>query len=301
MNFDFGEVLTRAGQITWKHKILWLFSALPTLAGALILPLILFLFLFTDFDRYSEPRFVEEPLFLVVFFVGIVVVSLLSFALYVISSASVTFGVLRAEDGAEKLGAAELFKDSQKYWLKVLGVMLLTSIVVSVGFLIFFGCLTLFDVVTMGLGFICIQPLIILLYPLSLVVYGIIEEALAAAVADNLDVIAAIQRGWELVKANFWRILPLSFIVYFAISLLSGFVVMPFMFPFFFAPFFMGGAEPDPRTIMLFASGLSLLMIPLMALVQGVGITFLKASYLITYLRLTRPKADAAIVSEANA
>ncbi|GAB4446638.1 MAG: hypothetical protein OHK0041_05730 [Anaerolineales bacterium] len=301
MNFDFGEVLTRAGQITWKHKILWLFSALPTLAGMFFIPLFLLPFLFVDFDAYGPPPFMQEPLFFVVFLAGVVFLSLLSFALYVISSASVTFGVLRAEDGAEKLGAAELFKDSQKYWLKVLGVMLLTSLVVSIGVFVFFGCLVLFGAVTMGLGFICVQPLILLLYPLMLAVYGFIEESLAAAVADDLDVIAAIQRGWELVKANFWSILLISFIVYFAVSLLSGFVVMPFMFPFFFSPFFMGGAEPDPRTIMLFAGGISLLMIPVMALVQGVGMTFLKAAYALTYLRLTRPKADAAIVSEANA
>ena len=26
MNFDFGEVLSRAWQIIWKHKILWVFG-----------------------------------------------------------------------------------------------------------------------------------------------------------------------------------------------------------------------------------------------------------------------------------
>ena len=39
MNFDFGEVLTRAFQITWKNKILWLFSALPTLVTFLVFPI----------------------------------------------------------------------------------------------------------------------------------------------------------------------------------------------------------------------------------------------------------------------
>ncbi len=301
MNFDFGEVLTRAGQITWKHKTLWLFSALPTLLGVLIVPLVFLPLILSDWNAYGEPSFVNEPLFFLVFLAGVIFLSLLSFALYVISSASVTFGVLRAEDGAEKLRAAELFKGSQKYWLKVLGVMLLTSLVVSIGVFVFFGCLVLFGVVTMGMGFICAQPLIILLYPLMLAVYGFVEESLAAAVADDLDVIAAIQRGWELVKANFWSILLISFIVYFAVSLLSGLAAMPFLLPFFFTPFFMDGAEPSMRIVMLFAGGISLLMIPVMALVQGVGMTFLKAAYTLTYLRLTRPKADAAIVSEANA
>ena len=28
MNFNFGEVLTRAWQIIWKHKVLWIFGFL---------------------------------------------------------------------------------------------------------------------------------------------------------------------------------------------------------------------------------------------------------------------------------
>ena len=30
MNFNFGEVLTRAWQIIWKHKILWVFGILAS-------------------------------------------------------------------------------------------------------------------------------------------------------------------------------------------------------------------------------------------------------------------------------
>lgn len=301
MKFDFGEVLTRAGQITWKHKVLWLYGILPSLAGFLVLPLVLGLFFFTDFDASGQPRFLEEPLFLIFFFIGVIVISLLSFVLSGISFASITSGVLRAEDGEEKLGVRSLFESGQKYWLRVLGVMLLTSIIVFVGFFAFFACLSLFGILTAGLGFLCIQPLTLLIYPLMLAVYGVIEEALAAAVADDLDVIASVQRGWELVKANFWSILLLSFIVYLAIGLLSAFVAIPFMLPFSFAPLFVDGSTPDIRSIMLMIGGVSLLMYPVMMLVQGIGVTFLKAAYAIAYLRLTRPKADVPIPSEANA
>ena len=30
MNFNFGEVLTRAWQITWKYKVLWIFGILAS-------------------------------------------------------------------------------------------------------------------------------------------------------------------------------------------------------------------------------------------------------------------------------
>jgi len=38
MSFDFGDVITRAARITWKNKVLWLFSALPVLMGIVIFP-----------------------------------------------------------------------------------------------------------------------------------------------------------------------------------------------------------------------------------------------------------------------
>lgn len=302
MNFDLGEVLTRAVQITWKHKILWLISALPALASISILPLLLGLFFLLGFNQYGQPRFLEEPLFWVLLFLGGLFVTLLTFVLTGIAGATVTFGVLRAEGGEETLSVRSLFEGGQTYWLRTLGVMFLTSVIFSMGYFIFVGCLTLFGLLTMGLGFLCTLPLLILIYPLMLVVYGFIEEALAAVVADDLGVIPAIERAWELVKANFWRILLISFIVYFAISLLSGLITAPFMTPSFFMSFFTDGSAPDMRAIMLFFAGITLLMFPLIILVQIVALTFLKAAYAITYLRLTRPKqADAPLVSEANA
>ena len=39
MTFDFGELLSRAWQITWKHKMLWVFGFVQTMAGLLLLPL----------------------------------------------------------------------------------------------------------------------------------------------------------------------------------------------------------------------------------------------------------------------
>jgi hypothetical protein len=34
MNLDFGGTLRRAWQITWKHKVLWIFGILSALAGS---------------------------------------------------------------------------------------------------------------------------------------------------------------------------------------------------------------------------------------------------------------------------
>jgi hypothetical protein len=303
MNFDFGEILTRAVQITWKHKVLWLFSALPVLLNFLVFPLIVLPIFLSDFDPYSEPFFIDQPIFFFLFIGFSIFISILSFILYAISSSSVMVGVVQVEGGAEKLETMKLFEDGRKYWLRILGIMLLIGLAVSLVFAVIFGCMTLFGAVTMGLGFICMQPILLLMYPFMLVLYGIIEESQAAVVVDDLAVTEAIQRGWELVKANFWRVLLIFLVVYLGMTVLGSIVMMPFMAPFFFMPFFMDGSrlEADMRTMMLFMGGFSLILLPVMALVQGITITFMKSTYTLVYLRLTRRQEDAPVILEANA
>jgi hypothetical protein len=300
MKFEFGEILSRAGQITWKHKILWLFSALPILISLLIFPVIFLPIFFSDFDAHGEPFFVEQPIFILLFIGFGIFVTLLSFAMTAISSSSVTLGVVQVEGGAETLTAAKLFDNGRQYWLRILGIMLLVGLGVSLIFAVIFGCMALFGAVTMGIGFICMQPLFLLMYPLMLVLYGIIEESQAAVVVDELGVVEAIQRGWELVKANFWNIVLISLVVYIGLSILGGIAAVPFMIPFFFMPFFMQDASRfSLRGMMLIMGGVSLIFVPVMALVQGIGMTFLKATYALVYLRLTR-KADTGSDADSN-
>jgi len=288
MNFDFGEILTRALKITWKHKVLWPFSAMPTMVSFLFVPFMFLPIFFSKTDPYREPFFVDQPVYVLLFIGFSLFISALSVVLYGISSSAVTLGVLQVDSGTDKLGTGKLFEDSKPYWWRVLGVLLLIGIGISFIFMVVFGCMTMIGAVTVGLGFICMMPFFLVIYPIMMVLYGFIEISQAAVVVDDIGVTDAIRRGWELVKVNFWRILLISFIVYMGISILSSIVVLPFMTPFFFFPFLMEGGqfEPNLRTIMLFMGGFSLILIPVMAVIQGVTITFLKSTYTIVYLSL---------------
>jgi hypothetical protein len=302
MNLDIGEILSRAFQITWRHKILWVFSALPVLLGFLFFPVMFVPIFFMDGSSFNNPFFIEEPVYIVLFIVFSIFISLLSYILYGISSSSVILGVIHAEEGVERFTFNELIKNSKRYWVRVLGVLLLIGIGVSLVVLVIFGCMVLFGVLTAGIGFICIQPLFLLIYPLMLVMYGIIELSQVAVVVDNIGVTDAIKRGWELVRANFWRIVLISLIVYLGISFLSSILMFPLMTPFFFIPFFVEGgrAEFNPRTMILFMGGLGLLVIPVMAFIQGITITFLKSTYTLVYLRLTKQQDINAVVLETT-
>lgn len=290
MNFDFGEVLGRAWQITWKHKVLWAFSALPVLLSFLVLPLVFVPIFFMGMDSRGNPVIFEEPLFIVLFVVTNIIVSILGFVLYAIGTSSVTLGVLRSEESTDQLKFRELFNDGRDYLWRMMGVMLLITLGVSAVFLLLFACMALFGLVTAGIGFLCIQPFFIVLYPVMMILYALIEQSQAAVVVDNMGVMDAITRGWNLIKENFWRIFLISLVVYFGITFLTSIILVPFMMPFFFIPFLIENPqiELNTQSITLIVVAFSILLLPVMALVQGITITFMKATYVLVYLRLTR-------------
>jgi hypothetical protein len=182
----------------------------------------------------------------------------------------------------------------------MLGVMLLIQLGFGLVFFALFACMALFGMVTAGIGFICIQPLFIVLYPVMMMVYAFMEQAQAAVVADELGVMDALTKGWELLKANFWRLVLVSLVIYLGASFVSSLVVVPFMFPLFFLPFFLESNNFDPTFFGIATTGYILILFPLMGLVQGITITFMKSTYTIVYLRLTgSPKTPVAVEAAA--
>jgi len=242
---------------------------------------------FSDFAAEAGAVFAGGFFFLFLF------LGLVSYALYGVGSSALVLGVMRVESGTERLTFGELFNDSKPYWMRVLGVMLLIGLTVGLVFTVIFGCLALFGAVTL-VGFICVTPLMLVMYPLMLVLYGIIEESQVAVVASDLNVTDAIRRGWELVRDNFWGVFLASLVGYLGVTLLSSVLMVPMMMPSFAIPFMMDtqGTTPDPRTMMTLLTGFMCIFFPVMALVQGIGITFLKTTYTLIYIRVVKPVSD---------
>jgi hypothetical protein len=303
VSFDIGEVLSRALHITWRHKVLWLFSALPVVVSFLILPVMIVPMIFFGTDSSGAPVIFENPIFIAFFVLGNILISVLTFVLYIAGASSLTLGIIRVDTGDGVLPFRELLKDGMKYFTRILGVGLLIGVSVSLAFTVIFFGLALFGAVTAGIGFICAQPLILLMYPVMMVLYALIEQSNAAVVADDLGVMDAISKAWSLLKAHFWRILLISLIVYLGVSILSSIVIIPFMMPMFFFPFLLepSQVEESMRTFGLVMAGFGVILLPVMALVQGIAITFMKSTYALVYLRLTRNQGSAPILSEANA
>lgn len=77
------------------------------------------------------------------------------------------------------------------------------------------------------------------------------------------------------------------------VGMVSGFVSLPMMIPFFVIPFALIEEIENIRTIIIAASLCLVVYMPVLTVVQTGALTFLKTGWMLTYLRLTRsPGAD---------
>src|SRR4030065_161277 len=96
------------------------------------------------------------------------------------------------------------------YFWRVLGLSLLIGLM----FLLIFLPLIFFGVITAGIGFICIIPLLCLLIPISWAVMVVIEQAKAAIVLEDLGIGDGLRRGWEVVRAHVGELIVMALIFF---------------------------------------------------------------------------------------
>ncbi|MFZ5857555.1 MAG: hypothetical protein ACOYZ6_12045 [Chloroflexota bacterium] len=300
MNFSFGEVLTKAWKITWKHKALWGAAFVMAFAMYLVFPL-MFAPWFMIMAEGDPTRWFDNPLPWILMGAGFILMMVISYGFTPFIRSALIVGALKAERGAEKVSFREIFSDGRAFYLRLLGVMLLYGLATMVVTALFSGIQIFGTILTMGLASLCLTPLMILMYPLMFAAIAWMELAESAVVADGLGVMDAIRRAWDTMHVNKMNIFVIALIVYVGIGMITSLFIFPFFLPMFFAPvFFIEGGELSNG--LLWGAGIWMaLFIPIMTFVQGIGMVFMKTTWLLTYLRLTRKPEEAVIIPEANA
>lgn len=306
MNFNFSEVLTRAWQIIWKHKVLWIFGILAgcgqgggggggggggsSFSNGNQQQ-------FGEFERMME-RFgdwIGQNLWVVAVLVLVmIIIIVLAIFLGTIGRIGLIRGTYQAEQGAESLVFSELFSGSMPYFWRVFGL----SFLVGLAFLLLMLPLIAFGVLTAGIGFACLLPLFCLLIPVGLVVNIILEQSNAAIVLENLGIADGFKRGWNIVKANVGPVLIMAILLG-----VIGFVVgLVLVLPVIFAVIPLVFSLTRGETGTLWVAGICCAVyFPVLIVLSGILTSFIQSSWTLTYLRLTRPKEDAPVISEANA
>jgi hypothetical protein len=319
MNFNFGEVLTRAWQIIWKHKVLWIFGILAGCGRG-----------GTRFNSSSRGgdggggqlppemlrilQTIQENLtaFIVAGCILLLLIWAVTIFLGTIGRIGLIRGTFRVEEGAERLLFGPLFSESTPYFWRMLGV----SLIVAVPFLFVLAAL-IAGLVAFGIsasngsdagtvGLVGMVPLFIgclcLLIPVMFVIGMIIRQAENAIVLENMRVLPALRRGWEVFRANLGPIILMAIILA-VIALVIGFVialpVIVIVFPSVIA--FAAGDRQNWTPLILMIIGLCI-YIPILLVLNGIMTAYLESVWTLTYMRLTaKPPDNAPVVLEANA
>jgi hypothetical protein len=294
---DYSEVLSRAWQTIWKHKLLWIFGILSGCSNS-----------GGGFGNYnytyrqntpeSVQRFFENIpqstliLLIVAAIVIILVLVVISIFLGTIGKIGLVRGTQLADRDMEaKLGFGELFKGSLPYFWRAF----LLSLLVGIAIALIIASLVVVGIgaalLTLGIALICILPLICLLIPVGIIVNLVVEQSIIAIVTEDLDVFAGLRRGWEVVRGNAGSFALMWLILGLAIrgigGLILGIPMLVVAIPLIAAAI----SRSDQALIQgLVISAICFVgYLPFLILFNGILNSYVQSGWTLTFLRLTKP------------
>ena len=324
MNFNFGEVLTRAWQIVWKHRVLWIFGILASCGRG-----------GSSFNSGSSGggdggfgtppdlppqvmewiRIIEQNLtaFIAVIIALTCIIWIVSIFLSTIGKIGLIRGTAQIDGGTESLIFGQLFSESTPYFWRMFGLSLLVGLPVLVAIVAVVVGLLLFIVPlsvssgndpTPAFGLVML-PLLIgcfcLLIPVMFIIGMIARQAENAIVLEEMGVMPAVSRGWDVFRKNLGPIIIMAIILT-VIGFAVGFVIaIPIFIIVLPAVVAFAVGEAQNWTPMAIAGICICLYIPISLLLNGIAIAYTESAWTLTYMRLTKPQdIEPAVLPEAN-
>jgi len=322
MSFNFGEVLSRAWQIIWKHKVLWIFGILAGCGRGNAN--------FNSGSRGGDGGFngpgpdlppqvmqwfrtIQENLtaFIIVGCVVILLIWAVTIFLSTIGKVGLIRGTSQADDGVERLIFGQLFGESTPYFWRVFGLSLIVAIPVLVVLAALIAGVVAFAISASGgndaanVGLLGMIPLLIgcfcLLIPVMFVVGMIIRQAERAIVLEGMPLLPALSRGWEVFRKNLGPIILMAIILA-VIGFIVGFVIaIPVIIIVLPAVIAFAASEAQNWTPLIFMGIGLCIYIPISLVVNGIMTAYIESAWTLTYMRLTKPQDNAPVMLEANA
>jgi hypothetical protein len=305
-NFNFGEILSRAWKIIWKHKVLWIFGILASCGrssgnfnsnrgggnggrGGNLPPQVM------QWFNWIEAHAVTV---IVIFVTVLCVIWIIVAFLSTIGKIGLIRGVQQVEGGTENLIFGQLFSESMPYFWRMFGLSLILAIPVLIFVIIFVGAALLiiipasqsngsaaigsmFALIPLLIGCLCI--FVLLMFVLRL----FFTQAERAIVLEDLSVMPALSRGWEVFTKNLGPILIMAIILgvlAFVVGLITVIPVILIVFPAAVA-FAIGNARN--ATPVIFAGVCFCLYLPVLWVLSGILISYVETAWTLTYMRLT--------------
>jgi hypothetical protein len=299
---DFGKVLGRAWEITWRWKVLWVFGFLASL-GQGTQSTSSYQTSGQDFNKWmqnpAETWALIGGVVLAVICI-LIIIAIILWVVSVISRGALIAGVVQVEDeGSTSFGQAWAV-GRKKFWtLFGLGVLAaLPMIILFILGVIFFAIgiasgVGLMDAQEVaGITAIVVTSLICAFFLCCvLVILGMVLEQIRvygerAAILEDLGWIDAFKRGWQVIKENLgptiilWLIFfALGIVIFVIILVIIGILALPFMAVF-------GLSDPGAWIIAPAICG-GLVMLVVFALLRSIVTTYISTTWTLAYRELT--------------
>lgn len=281
---DYGSVLKKGWEITWKNKGLWILGILSGCTSGAGNPSQTFSYQTSGQEFPGLGRtFANIPDEMwVLILAGLAVFALALFVLVIVLSllgqAGLIAGVAHADEtGSVKL--SEAWKLGLPHFWRLLGLGILLFVVVllialAVGFL---------SVITLGLALVC---LICLGLPISIILSGYLSLVQNGIVLGKQGVFESLGKGWDLLRANFWPVVLMA-VILLVIGLVAG-IVMSLPFLLASLPLLAVAASQSDQGLTAFLPflGCLVLYLPVLIVLGGILKTYVSSVWTLTYRRL---------------
>jgi len=242
-------------------------------------------------------QFLKENLWIIlVIIVGIFLLSFLFYALGMMGRIGLIKGTYKAETGAQSLAFGELWSESLPYFWRVLGLNLLLGLLIF----ILIVPLVILGIVTAGVGFVCLLPLLCILIPVSWVLMVLIEQTQAAIVIEDLGMMDGIRRGWDVVKSNPGAMIIMALIL----GIGSVIVGIVFAIPIILAviPLVLGAANlRESLTPVWITLACCLAYMPVLIFLNGIISAYIQSAWTLTFMQAGKSKESSSAIVEPNA
>ena len=292
---DIAAVLSQAWKIIWKHKVLWVFGIF---AGCSSLG-----------PRNNSQYTYEEQItpqiqayinqvpdwlwVLIAIITVLVILALIALVVFLttIGRIGVIHGSRKVAQGATKLTFGELMREGMPYFWRLFLLGLLVGLAI-------FAVVILLALPFIGLAAltqawillaVCLIPLICLLFPLGLFVGLWVEQASIAIVVDNLGIVEALRRAWQVISTNVGTYIIMWLILVFGFTFIGGLIITLPLFALLvpiLAALFLATEQAFQTGMILAVIGL-LIYLPILILLNGILRGYILTAWTLTYLRLT--------------
>jgi hypothetical protein len=296
---DIGNVLTRAWEIIWKHKVLWIFGILAgcsnTSGGVGNSRYSFERGVPPEFQPYVQPfeNIPDWQIALIVMVILLVVLVLVILAIFLgtVGRIGLIRGTQQAEGGATSLTFGELFSGSTPFFWRVFGLNLVVGLATFLA-LIAIGILAVVSTIaTFGVGIACWLPLLCILAPILWFITVIVEQAGIAIVLENLGILDGLRRGWQVVRENLGTMIVMALILLLGVGFIGGLIIaLPIVL--IVVPAVIGasvGRQEGYGSIIL-AVVCFIAYLPVLLVLSGILRSYIQTAWTLTFMRLTAAK-----------